>query len=492
MQAYLYLESIFRETKLLQNIKSMLSWDTRVMLPKNSVEARSEQNAYLSKLIREKIYNPLTKEKIEEANSLKHTLNEWQQANLKKMEEIYAEYNIIDNSLLQETAKASAICEMTWREAKKHNDYKRVEPAFSKLISLKREIANCKAKYFNLKPYETLLDSYDEGRKIYQLDHIFSELKATLPNIIAQVRSKQKVKPSLEGEFPTQKQMEFAKHIMSILGFDFSHGRIDISPTAFRGGTQQDIRLGVAFNEQNLFSGLYSIIHETGHAMYNSNLPKSYAYQPVGASLNTSIHESQAILYQRQIGGSLEFLNFLHPHLISHFNLNSREFSLENIRSYIRHVEPSFIRTRSDEVTYQLHIILRYELEKRLIIGELEVKDLSHAWNEGFKELFGLTPPNDTEGCLQDIHWYKGKFGYFPCYTIGSIIAAQLMNSIKVSLPNLGSDIKEGNFKPLQEWLKDNIHSKGSLFTAEETLKQATGEQMNASYFISYLKNNYL
>lgn len=492
MNAYNFLENHFKEISTIEQIMLILSWDESVTMPSGSLSARIEHTSYLIKLIHEKTCSPIVQDKITEAMENTAMLNDWQKANLLEMKKRFDSYSSVDSKLMQEYSSLSKECEMIWRSAKLNNSFKEVKPFLEKLIASARKVAKSKADYFNTSPYQALVDEYDPGRKIEEIDVVFTELQQFLPGFIEKVSNIQDKKPDITGHFPAEQQQKLAKEIMQDLGFDFNKGRLDSSSHPFCGGISQDIRLTTRYDESNLFLALQGVIHETGHALYEANLPQEYICQPVGQTIGMAIHESQSLLTEMQIGRSDEFIAYLIPKIEKYFPGYTNKFSKQQIDKYVRYVEPSFIRVDADEVTYPLHVIFRYNLEKKLIEGDLEVNDLPLAWNYHFKQVLGLTPPNDALGCLQDIHWYCGLFGYFPSYTLGAVTAAQLMNSLNKAIPQTNESIRSGKFKPIYEWLKTNIHSKGRLYSVDQLLINATGESLNAKYFIEYLNNRYL
>ena len=279
---------------------------------------------------------------------------------------------------------------------------------------------------------------------------------------------------------------------MAAIGFDFDRGRLDVSHHPFCGGGSEDIRITTRYDIDDFSSSLMGIMHETGHAMYEMGLPKAWRYQPVGAPLGMAIHESQSLLIEMQVCRSRSFLNYAGPLMQEFFGVNNNELGIENLYRLYTHVEPGFIRVDADEVTYPAHIILRYRLERALISGDLSLPDLPTAWNDGMQKLLDIEPPNNRLGCLQDIHWPSGDFGYFPTYTLGAMIAAQLYYAAKLDIPSIESEIEEGKFSTLMTWLSKNIHSHGSRFSADQLLNTVTGSSLDPAIFQSHLKNRYL
>jgi carboxypeptidase Taq len=312
-----------------------------------------------------------------------------------------------------------------------------------------------------------------------------------LPDFLERVLSRQQPAAPPGGTFPVARQKALGERLMAALGFDFQHGRLDESLHPFCGGVPDDVRMTARYDESDVASGLMAVLHETGHALYNAGLPEAWRGQPVGAPRSTALHESQSLLVEMQICRSRAFQDFLAPLLAATFG-DGDAFTPDRLyRSAVR-VARSLIRVDADEVTYPLHIILRYRLEQALLDGDLEVGDLPSAWNDGMRELIGIAPPSDREGVLQDIHWPTGAIGYFPCYTLGALMAAQLFEALAAAEPDLPAQIARGDFTRLLAWLRANIHEQGSLLDTQELLTRATGRPLTPQPFIAHLERRYL
>jgi len=285
---------------------------------------------------------------------------------------------------------------------------------------------------------------------------------------------------------------ELILFIASLIGFDFLYGRLDVSMHPFCGGAYKDSRITTRYNEKNFVESLMGILHETGHALYNLGLPEKWKYQPVGSSLGTVVHESQSLFMEMQICRSYEFLKFASPFIKKIFNKKGKKWEAENLYKIYTFVKPSFIRVDADEVTYPLHVIIRYKIEKDLIEGNVKVKEIPSIWNMYMKNYLGIKPKNNKEGCLQDIHWFDGTFGYFPTYTLGALYAAQLFAEAKKVIPTLSNQITKGKFDKLIKWLRYNVHTRGSLCNSDELIKNITREELNIEYFKKHLINRYL
>lgn len=491
MNPYFELERVFYKCSVISEISSILHWDAAINMPLKACSLRGEQLAELEEITHEKLTNPRIFELIQEAESLSSDLSLWQAANLREIKKYYD--NLV-STLIELNKKytiASCKTEIIWGEAKAQNNFKLIEDSLTELLAIIREVSQHRAAYFGTTPYQSLLNIYDPGRKQEEIDSIFCQLEVFLPDFIQNIVANQPPNPNLSGDFAIETQKRLGISMMEIFGFDFGRGRLDVSNHPFCGGHFDDIRLTTRYRQHELFSALYGIIHETGHALYELNLPMEWSRQPVGNAGGMTMHESQSLFTGQQIGLSVPFFSFLSDKLKEFFPAQADFFSSLNIKNYLLQVRPSFIRVESDEVTYPLHIILRYNLEKKLIRGELEARHLEEAWNNEFLIKFGITPDSVSNGCLQDIHWPSGAFGYFPSYTLGAVVAAQLMDTIRENIPGIDNSIANGDFKDIYSWLKENIHSKGRLMNGTDMLKKATNEDLNVSYFIDYLKKKY-
>lgn len=490
MKEYNKLEQAFKEIEVIQHVGGILNWDASVMMPALASESRGEQLAILTKIIYEKTLDDKLYQSILLASKNLSQLNAWQRANLRQMKRIVDHARAVPVELAVAKTKVANDCEMIWRQARSESKFKLVASKFKEMLSLEREIAQARSEHSKLSTYDSLLDLYDQGRKSKQVDTVFNKLIGFLPDFIDEVIENQAPEAKINGKYSSLQQKELGEFYMRTLGIDFTKTRLDISTHPFCGGNQNDIRITTRYDENNFLSGLMGIVHETGHALYESNLPKKMMYQPVGNSCGMSIHESQSLFVEMQICRSHEFLTHLSKNLPKYFKLK-KKIKEDALYKNATKVKRSFIRVDADEVTYPLHVILRYQLEKKLINKELEVDDLPGAWNEMMKKFLKIKPTNDAKGCLQDIHWYCGTFGYFPCYTLGAIIAAQLMAKFKSEHKDFAHTIKSGNLKFITHWLTNKIHKFGSYYSPDELVEHATGEKLNPDHFIKHLKERY-
>lgn len=327
-----------------------------------------------------------------------------------------------------------------------------------------------------------------------RLDETFGELKTWLPDLLQQVVEKQAQQTVVtpQGPFALPAQRQLGLSIMETLGFDFNHGRLDISAHPFCGGVPEDVRITTRYNENEFLSALMGVIHETGHARYEQNLPQQWRGQPVALARSTAIHESQSLFMEMQLGRSREFLQRILPQVTATFG-DQPALQADNFVRLTQQVKPGLIRVDADELSYPAHVILRYEIEQALIEGEIEVEDIPALWDEKMMQSLGLdTRGNYRDGCMQDIHWTDGAFGYFPTYTLGAMYAAQLFRSVHLAIPQLSELIQHGELQPVFDWLQQNIWQHGSRFSTDQLLINATGEALNPAFFRQHLEQRYL
>lgn len=491
---YQQLEDRFRKMDAVSGAQSMLHWDMSAMMPKGGAISRAEQLATLATIGHSMITDPAMPDLLDGAEADPH-LNIWQQANLREMRRAWVHSAAVDADLVESLSRACSACETTWRDARENDDFKAVLPGLEEVLNLTRQMAAAKSEKLGVGLYDALLDQYEPDGRAAAIESVFTDLKAFLPGFLDDVLTKQAAGPeilALQGPFPTAKQKALGETFMTALGFDFDHGRLDESLHPFCGGTNDDVRLTTRYDEADFAQALMGVLHETGHAMYEQGLPKDWRGQPVGMARSMSVHESQSLLIEMQACRSREFLEYAQPLMRDAFSGSGPAWSVDNLARLNTKVERGFIRVDADEVTYPAHVIMRFELEKAAIEGDLQMKDLPGAWNDGLEAILGVRPSTDREGCLQDIHWYDGAWGYFPTYTLGAMTAAQLFAKAKSDDATVLPGISSGNFAPLMAWLRANVHEKGCLLSTPDLLAQATGEALNAEHFKAHLKTRYL
>ena len=493
--AYQALKDRFTRLSALGGAQAVLHWDRATMMPEGGAEARAEQQAVLSLIAHETLTVPETGDLLESAAEAADALAEWDRANLREMARIHAHATATPADLVMRLSRARSRTEMIWRKARAANDYASLAPALAELMALTREQATAKAEALGLDPYDALLDSYDPGRRAADIDRLFAELEAFLPGLLQEVMEHQaKAPPAVapEGPFSIALQERIGREVMGFMGFDFAHGRLDVSHHPFTGGVPDDSRITTRYDESDFTESLMAVVHETGHSLYERGLPPDWRGQPVGRSRGMTIHESQSLLFEMQAGRTEAFIAFLAPRLKAAFGGEGPAWETENILRHYRRVSPSLIRVQADEVTYPLHVMLRYRLERAMIAGELDAADLPAAWNEGMENLLGIRPANDAEGCMQDIHWPSGSFGYFPTYTLGALAAAQLFAAARKAVPGLEAALGEGDFMPLTRFMREKVHGQGSRLTPDEIIEGATGAPLGTAAFRRHIEARYL
>ncbi len=472
----------------------MLHWDMATQMPAGGAEARSEQVATLKLVCHEIIADPSMPDLLSGAEA-QNDLDPWQRANLVEMRRSWLHASALPGDLVEALSKASSTCEMVWRQARPNSDFAAVLPALRELLTLVQCVATLKAERLGVSPYDALLDQYEPGGSSAAIDAIFEPFARVLPGLIddalvLQGRSRKPVAP--EGPFPVEIQRQAAIKLMERIGFDFDHGRLDISLHPFCGGTPDDVRITTRYDTDDFRGALMGVLHETGHALYERGLPLAWRRQPVGHARGMSLHESQSLLVEMQVCRSRDFMEFAAPILRDTFGRRGPEWDADNLYRLGTQVERSLIRVDADEVTYPAHVILRYRLERALLAGDLKLEDLPEAWDEAMHELVGIVPPDDRQGCLQDIHWYDGAFGYFPTYTLGAMTAAQLFDAAKRADPAIAPGIAKGEFAPLLGWLRTNVHGQASRHSTAEIITAATGRKLDSAVFERHLRARYL
>lgn len=492
--AYENLVNRFQQIYRLQHLGSIASWDQAAMMPSGGNQARGEAMAELNTLLHQRLT-----EKEVEAWLIDAQAQETDKETLRSIEEMHTDWHhasVIPDNLVKAKTLASNQCEHAWRDQRPENDWPGFAKNLKEVVNLTRQEANIRAEHGNVSPYNALLELYEPGVNTEELDQLFGDLKTWLPSFIKEAQARQSSINFIEptGPFSTEKQKALGLDVMKLLEFDFIHGRLDVSTHPFCGGVSEDVRMTTRYSEDNFVEALMGTVQETGHARYNQNLPTDRAL-PVSSYRSMGIHEGQSLFFEMQLGRSPEFLALLQPLIIKHLcNDKPQPYTaLENLEKIYTQVRPGFIRVDADEITYPAHIILRYEIERDLIENKIEVEDIPELWNQKMKAYLGLDVGDDHKnGCMQDIHWPMGAFGYFPSYTLGAMVAAQLFATQKKAIPDIENQIRNGNLTPVFEWLKDNIWSQGRRYSSVELMTRATGEPLTARYFKTHLKQRYL
>lgn len=486
------------EASHLEGIEALLSWDQETYMPEGAGAARAEQVAYISTLMHEKRVGEPLKNALEELIDLETgelrimTLSDRETRQLKEIWRDYRMESLLPSEFVTNLAKHASVSQQAWVRARKDNDFASFEPFLSKMVDLQKEKANYLAK--GSTPYDSLLDQFEPDMTSEKVAELFGEIRQRLVPLIQNINEvKHRVSGSiLTKEYNVDDQWDFGIAMLKAIGFDTHIGRQDRSAHPFTTSTHPtDVRTTTRLQENDLKSALLSTLHEGGHALYEQGLPVEEYGNPLGQSISLGIHESQSRLWENLVGLSPAFWRFAYPKLLAKFPDQLKNTDRDKFYAAMNRVKPSLIRVEADEATYNLHIMLRFEIEKMLINEDFPVKELPGLWNEKMEEYLGITPPTDSEGVLQDVHWSFGAFGYFPTYTLGNLYSVQFYNQALIDIPGLEESCGRGDFTGLLEWLRKNIHSLGRSRKAEELVVEITGQPLSAQPFMDYLEAKY-
>ncbi len=495
MTPYDRLAARFARIGTISEAASVLGWDAATMMPPGGGAVRGDQLAVLAGLAHGLLVAPEVGGDLDAAEAEGVDGDQWRAANLYLMRHAYTRAVALPSALVEAQARANSACEKVWREARRSADFALVRPHLAEVVGLVREAASALAPVLGLSPYDALMDGFQRGIGTADVAPVFAGYETFLRGALPaaqehQARAGVPLRP--EGPFPIAAQEALCRRVSERLGLDFAHARLDRSAHPFSGGTQADVRITTRYDEADFTQAVLAVVHETGHALYERGLPEAYARQPVGEAAGMAAHESQSLIVEMQACRSDAFLAWLGPELHATFGGDAAPYRPENLARLWRRIEPGFIRVDADEMTYPAHVILRFRLEQALIAGDLAVADLPSAWNAGMRDLLGITPQDDARGCLQDIHWYDGAFGYFPSYTLGAMAAAQLMAAARRALPDLDAALERGDLAPLLRWLRTHVHGKGSLLGFNDLLRAATSKPLDPADFEAHLTARYL
>jgi len=476
----------------LEHLESIVGWDQAAMMPPKGQGARAAALAELGGLMHAQYTDPALADLLERAEQ--EPLDDWQRANLREMRRAHLQATALPTALVEAWTLATSHCEHAWRALRQANDWQGFLTVFEPVVELAREQARRLADHTGLSPYDALMDRYEPGMRSAQIDHLFGDLKTWLPGLIQQVRERQAGEAVLQpqGPFALEAQRRINLAMMQRLGFDFDAGRLDESTHPFSGGVPEDVRLTTRYRLDDLMQSLLGTIHETGHARYEQNLPREWITQPVARARSFGLHESQSLSFEMQLARHPGFLAHLAPLLVEHFG-DQPAFAPDNLQRLLTRVKPGLIRVDADEATYPAHVILRYDIERALIEGRVQAEDIPALWDEGMQQLLGLdTRGNYRDGPLQDVHWPSGSFGYFPCYTLGAMYAAQWLATLRREQPDLDAQIAAGNCAPVFAWLQAHIWSQGSRWPTDELAQRASGSVLDPAHFRRHLETRYL
>lgn len=492
MSSYQRLTARFARIATLSEVSDMLGWDAAAVMPPGGAAARGDQLAVLAGIAHGMLTAPDMAQDLADAAAPNDS---WDEANLDLMRHAHIRATAVPADLVEAEARANSACEKVWREAREASDFALVAPYLEEVVRLVRARAAALSEKLGLTPYDALMDGFQRGITAAEVEPIFARIQGFLTDALPKAEARQARSPTpipLSGRFPADAQEKLCRRLAERAGLDFAHARLDRSVHPFCGGTPSDVRITTRYNEADPAQAIMGVLHETGHAMYERNLPPAWARQPVGTAAGMAAHESQSLIIEMQACRSGAYLGWLSNELVSAFGAEGPAYTPANLARLWRRVGRGFIRVDADEMTYPAHVILRFRLERALVSGDLAVRDLPGAWGEGLQALLGITPPNDRLGCLQDIHWYEGLFGYFPDYTLGAMAAAQLMVAARAAIPDMDHALAQGDLSPLTAWLALNVHGQGSRLGFNDMLVAATGRKLDPADFEAHLTARYL
>ena len=469
---------------------AVLQWDQETYMPPKGAGFRARQTATLSEWAHRLFTQESFRDLLLELNS-RDDLSSGQKRNVELSWYDYSQQEKLSAAFVRTMSELVSKSYQSWMAARRQNDYSVFSPDLSKLVELKKQEADMLG--YEGHPYNALLNQFERGATTGLLDRVFAQLQAPLKELLTQISAQPSVPDDfLRQAFPKDQQWKFGMEVLRQMGFDFEAGRQDISEHPFTTNfSSRDVRVTTRIHENDFTSMTWSCIHEGGHALYEQGLPEEAYGLPLGEFTSLSIHESQSRLWENNVGRSIDGWAHFYPVAQQYFPAQLGHVPVEQFYRAINKVRASLIRTEADELTYHFHVLIRYELEKKVLEGNLQVNDIPAWWNARYKELLGVDVPDNLHGCLQDVHWSHGSFGYFPTYSLGSFYAAQLFHAAGQQVPNLADEIRKGNFQPLLSWLRINIHSHGRRWTSEELCERVTGAPLDIEHFMRYARNKY-
>ena len=472
----------------LNHAESLLSWDQYTYMPPGAAQARAQQLATLTKIAHQHLTDPRIGSLIDQLERSGFPEGTEEGAMVRLARRALDQAVKLPGEFVEELSRLTSLANGVWVEARQASDFKMFAPSLEKLIEFKRQEADYLG--FDEHPYDALHDQYEQGSRVSVLRKVFAQLRDAIVPLVQEIveHGRPVSDAPVRQQFDEARQEQFGIEVVRDFGYDFSRGRLDRTVHPFaQGMSKYDVRITTRYQQDFLNPALFGTMHEAGHAMYEQGIADEYQRTPLGDTVSLGIHESQSRMWENLVGRSLAFWQHAYPRLQELFPEQLKHVSLEQFHAAVNKVEPSLIRVEADEVTYNLHIMIRFELELALLEGTLEVADLPEAWNAKYQEYLGLTPPNDTLGCLQDIHWAIGLVGYFPTYTLGNIMSVQLFDAAKRAHPELESEVAQGQFGSLLTWLRENVHVHGARYEPSELLRRATGSTLDAGPYIQYL-----
>ncbi len=493
--AYEELIKQVKEVSLLSSCASVLGWDERTYMPRAGASFRADQLSLIAGLTHERFTSPKIGEllSLAESDGLTKDPTSDTAVNLREIRHQYNRYTKLPKDLVEELTRVTSLAQGEWAEARKKNDFKLFQERLGQVIDLTRKSAD--AYGWKGEPYNALLDGYEPGATVDDVNAVFEPLRVELVELLAKIKNAPK-KPDVtivEREYDVELQRVFGEMVAAAIGFDFSAGRLDVTTHPFCSGFGTgDTRITTRYNPKRLNDALFGIMHEAGHGLYEMGINKTkYFGTPLGEAVSLGIHESQSRMWENQVGRSREFWVYFLPQAQRIFRESLAGVSVDQFYGAINYVTPSYIRVEADECTYNLHILLRFELERAIVKGDLKVADIPGEWNSRFKKYFGIDVDKDANGCLQDVHWSAGLMGYFPTYTLGNLYSAQFFGKAKADIPGLMQQFEKGDFSALLGWLRKNIHEHGQRYRARDLGQKVTGQTLSHKPLIEYLKKKY-
>ncbi|MEI5678712.1 MULTISPECIES: carboxypeptidase M32 [unclassified Mesorhizobium] len=487
------LDQLGHKLEALEHALAILGADEATHMAVGGGEKRAEAMAALAGMHHRQATAPEIADWIDAAEG--ETLSEEQQTALREFRRQYTNMTCLPTEFVERQTTARMRCEQLWRDLRAKNDWAGFLPALEGVIALVREEAAMRAEALGLAPYDALMEQYDPGHRAADISPIFAELKTFLKGFVPEALAVQEERLAktplrpLSGVYAIERQRELGLAMMAAVGFDLTHGSLSVSHHPFCGGVPSDVRITTRYKTTEFLSSLMGVLHETGHAMYEQNLPKQWSHWPLGKARGMAMHESQSLFVEKQLGRNPAFWDWALPLVEQHLG---ESWSKADILPHVHLVKPGLIRVDADEVTYPLHVILRFELEQDLVSGKLNAVDLPEAWDAKMRDYLGLsTIDTPQDGPMQDVHWPGGAFGYFPSYTLGAMMAAQQWAALEKQHPAVNDDVAKGRFDAVTDWRRQNIWSQASRFSTPEIMERATGEKLNAAYFTSHLKERY-
>ena len=488
---YAFLLAELREIGLLSSVSSLLHWDEQTQMPEKGAGHRAEQASLIAKMVHARLTSPRIGELLDASTDVAHDGESDQAVNVRETRRSYDRARKIPAALVEELARTGVLGQHAWVDARKKNDYPAFRPWLEKIVSLKRQEADC-VGYASGNRYDALLNEYEPGATAADVKKTFDALRAPLVELVRKVADSPRQAPLeiLQRHYPAASQERLSRVAATAVGFDFAAGRLDTSTHPFCSGLGPgDTRMTTRYDEHYFGDAFFGVLHETGHGLYEQGLPSEHFGTPRGEAASLGIHESQSRMWENLVGRSRAFWRHFLPKARRDFPQALAGVGDDDWYFAINDVRPSLIRVEADEATYNLHIMLRFELEQAMLTGDVGAADVPAAWNERVRQYLGITPPDDRQGCLQDIHWSGGSIGYFPTYTLGNLYAAQLFEAARRDVGDLDAMFARGEFMPLLTWLRKNVHTHGKRHRPRDLVRRVTGREPSAEPLLRHLRS---